>query len=1372
VTIADGTTISLDRAVASDYGLPFTVVDDDNVPPVLGGKAPLNLLQNPGFENKGFDDISALYWFIGYPDTNGAVWGNYVRKSASEWRSHSGEWEASIPGQWGPHSFNYGGWYQKVTNTYPAGTIWYAHAWVYNDAGWTSSLSQLKILFRDESDTIIPGNSLEIGFTPPGEGWTRISMVATSPASCNMVMFEIDSYDMSTSGALQFDDVWLGPYASLPFAVQVGGVPCPVVVTNGTNSVFLVTDGDLVTLSETNPLMMIFGTYDVFSGLSRGLSGASTQMNVSVENWLSANTTNYSEFNSSDAASTTIDGAASVWKWITPLDSTLVQSLIDAGSNRVRATVIDADYDRVGDRMSLSNQQFGIVRVVDDDSESPHYASNASTAPLGVWIGVSNVTPSASTTNAIFVVTDSDLALVGGTNLLLNPGFEDGLNNYVYGDNVAAIAGAAESGTRGLVFYGWTNATGLVFQDRPVTAGATYEFTVRARKEANFNAPFFYMKVEAYDINGASTGAAAETNIFLSADLTTSWRTLRQTYTMPAGTVTGRVVIFLPAATSNPLGDDNYNAYFDDWTFKPVDVEPMRLILNAFDAQSGLSRGTTDASSQMNVDVGAWALNDVLHYVAGESTLDSRLTTATNTWMWNSFNPGDIETLYQTGTNYVKATVFDADNDRANDRMEIDDQQFGILQILDDDTVAPTVTALSVVGTGGALDSQGSLVFFDFGGEELDTNASFTAERVTAGPIECSETIVAVSAGNPGYAVRSQGSWANTQKYWSVSISIDANFTMTVTNLVFHYQSNPTGPDNWVLKSSADGYASVLASSAMNNDSTWRTNSVVVSIGAVSGTTVFRLYGGSGASGGGNWYLDNLDFQGRVQALSGSGYVSDYDLANGMWTITGLVRDALSGVYAVSNELGPRYSIFHPNGMQILTNRAFGTGPTNGGALDAAVPIADTMPAVPYDEITLGTYTGYVYVTDYDNDRTTDSLTTTQRFTFTVLDDDVDSPEGGSVFQGLTNLSSSAHLFGSMMVLSGSNLTSSAGNRSNRTWYVTDMMMVSAALTNVNLYLNLYDLSGYYRSSTVGGSNMTVTVQNFVTNNYGGYNAALSSANTVNNPGATSVWSFSSFSDETMSFLIQTTSKVTVTATDMDNDRISDRLTATDRQVGYIAWRDNDPNPPLLQTLRNTNASLAVLLGGTGLLADAASLWIPPVPQTNIISSNQIFAVTDGQLANVSATNIAQFRFQVYDAGDVNVLGLQRGTTATTDSNGRTLTNTHMSVGTAILSNTVNFKESSFWSSPYSLTKGAIWNPTSTWVYTSFSYDQVGQLLTAGTVQSNKITLNAYDADNDRNFDQASAALESGWLVVNDDDVAAPVVGSIVGSMLKNGSFE
>ncbi|MFH0880886.1 MAG: hypothetical protein V2A34_14315, partial [Lentisphaerota bacterium] len=123
------------------------------------------------------------------------------------------------------------------------------------------------------------------------------------------------------------------------------------------------------------------------------------------------------------------------------------------GTWTIRASGQDNDSDRgfvtMGDGTTISLDRavasdYGLTfLVVDDDEISPFYASNANTAPLGVWIGASNVTPSAGTTNAIFVVTDGDLARVGGTNLLLNPGFEDGLNNYVYGDNVAAIAGAA-----------------------------------------------------------------------------------------------------------------------------------------------------------------------------------------------------------------------------------------------------------------------------------------------------------------------------------------------------------------------------------------------------------------------------------------------------------------------------------------------------------------------------------------------------------------------------------------------------------------------------------------------------------------------------------------------------------------------------------------------------------------------------------------------------------------------------------------------------------------------------------------------------------------------------------------------------------------
>ncbi len=691
--------------------------------------------------------------------------------------------------------------------------------------------------------------------------------------------------------------------------------------------------------------------------------------------------------------------------------------------------------------------------------------------------------------------------------------------------------------------------------------------------------------------------------------------------------------------------------------------------------------------------------------------------------------------------------------------------------VTDDDSVGPTVTAIRVVGTGGALDQYDRLIFFDFGGETLDTNATFVADRLECGPVYVSANSVLDTAGNPGRAVRSAGGWGPTSKYWSVTVEVNAGWALLVTNMVFDYQATASsGPNYWELRCSADNYASVLASSALINDGgNWRTNQASVSMSALTLTNEFRFYGGGG--GGGSWYLDNIKFLGHLQSQPGAGFVSDSDVAHGLWTITGLVQDAFSGVYAVGHPLGPRYSLFSPEGVQLLTNKAFTTGPAVSGAGKTPTALADVLPALPQESITLGVYTGYLYVTDHDVDRIGDSLSITQKFVFTVVDDDDETPRAGTIFQGMTGLSSVPHLHGAMVVFNGTNLVSAAGNRSNRTWSVTDRMMVNAATTNVDLHFNLFDQSGYYVSSLAGASNLLVTIANFVTNNYDKFNADRSTINTVNNPAATSVWTFSSFTDEQMHSLMETTSRVTVSATDMDNDRVNDQRAFTDKFMGHILWRDNDPFGPALQTLRNTNASLNIWLGGTGLLADATSLWMPPVPQTNIVSSNQRFEVTDGQLAAVSPSNMAQFRFQAYDVGDDNILGLQRGATFTTESSGRTLTNTHMSVGTAIMSNTANYMESTAWSSPYEHTKGALRNPTSTWVYTSFSYTQVGQLLSSGPLQSNKVMLHAYDADNDRNFDQARTELEAGWLVVSDDDVAPPLVAEGV-NLLLNPGFE
>jgi len=988
--------------------------------------------------------------------------------------------------------------------------------------------------------------------------------------------------------------------------------------------------------------------------------------------------------------------------------------------------------------------------------------------------------------------------------------------------------GAPGGGAHCLRIYTEAETYETIWRPIPATEGKWYTFSIMSMRnqEAPCSWLCTYLKLECYDSTNLYYGNQLLTNqVDLSAIVTTSWRRLTHSIYTPPGTKSVRACFGYSVDYPTHLeGPEGYYIYWDDAfvgesvdlcdvrigtssvptsvdgmyirgtetftntifylsdesLYRVASTNPLHIRLGVLDAdnrgRSGLLRGTTDPAAEMNLSIEGLCTNNVANFCPNKSSPfeETKTVLSSNVWEFDSFSVDQINALLSLGSVKIVATVRDADADRPADQLALSNQQFGVLSFADDDTTAPVISSLDV--SGSSLYKSGTLLFYDFGSETLTTNPTFALERLDPAPIwfhDWAPDILTGVAGNPGRAAQASAGWMHWGggvSYFMGRFAMDAGFSLNLTNVSFDYHTPIV--DLWSFRVGLAFLVDTNPPVRLATNDLWATMNKPLDSAPFTGNSTWRLAGIADAAAEWPWTIDNVRFQGTVGPIKGLGYIGDGDLAEGTCVITGLVRDVGNGLLSISEPLGPRVNIFFPDGSQLFTNQAFTTGPTVNGQGQTAMPLAVALPAVNRAAIALGSYTGSVSVTDNDWDRPGDEQSTNVPLSFTVFDDDLSEPRYGTAFQFLTNLSGSAHLFGAMAPFVGDDFPQGAGSQSNRVWYVTDKHMVHAATTNVELHFNLYDLSGCALSSETGGSNMTVSVENYVTDNYANYNAGRSSLDNANNLFATSVWAFASFSDVQIAALMETTSRVSISVTDRDTDRPDDSLGRTDWQLGYIAWRDNDPTAPALQTLRNTNASLLVWLGGTSLQTAASSLWIPPTPQTNIVSSNQIFQITDGQLAGVSETNLLQFRFHTYDLGRDNILGLQRGTTFTANVNGHTLTNTHMSVGATITNNTANFRGSVDWSSPYEHTKDALLSPTSTWVYTSFTYDQVGELLSVLPVQSNQITLAVYDADNDRNLDQASAVLEAGWLAVSDDDASAPVVGSCGGTRLKNSSFE
>jgi len=350
--------------------LAFLVIDDDTNMPVVAASTWLNLLRNPGFDvppTSGNYWEGAYGWKAGDPDAHGNYWLNASRE---RWRSMHGEdngtWEGAIKGTWG--GYTEGGWLQEVTNTTTAGTVWRAGGWFWSDSNWTSTTHELHIHWLNGAGTVIGGKTNY--FSAPGTKWTWQENIATSPANCAWVRILIQAWGVGPNGALQFDDMVLGPQQPYPMAVQMNSTNMPVISGTGTNAVYLLSDGDLGSVTPTNPLKLIFSVYDAQSGLSRGTTDASTQGYISVTGWLTNNLANYSDADSSTFADTDMEGAYTGWRFES-FSGDQINTLVDSGSNEIRITLFDADDDRFYDRKTNINQRMGWLKVLDDDTNAP-----------------------------------------------------------------------------------------------------------------------------------------------------------------------------------------------------------------------------------------------------------------------------------------------------------------------------------------------------------------------------------------------------------------------------------------------------------------------------------------------------------------------------------------------------------------------------------------------------------------------------------------------------------------------------------------------------------------------------------------------------------------------------------------------------------------------------------------------------------------------------------------------------------------------------------------------------------------------------------------------------------------------------------------
>ncbi|MFH0952951.1 MAG: autotransporter-associated beta strand repeat-containing protein, partial [Verrucomicrobiota bacterium] len=674
--------------------MTFTVIDDDTNYPHTGN----SMLLDPGVE-------------IG-PDGGGTPdhWWLYGSCGQYNWAARSGStngmaWKSWTVGGWG-------GFGQTMYVNLSTQAVVLFTMWGKAETGFASTVGEAWIKMEFYSNTTFRtwcSNSIYSTLTNNYNNWTMYSLGYTNTLQgIDQIKVTVGSGNW-VGGAGSRSVVWDDAVFSvgIPLQMYIGTTNFPG-SDRSTNAQFILYDSQLASITNPNPWKLVFEGWDDGSGINRSNNSNATNMNVDIGSWITDNVTNYVPAESS--AATLLSDSTNVWKFTNALGGAAIDTLVNAGTNLLTVSLFDSDNDRANDSLIRTNHPYGLLVVRDDDTARP-FAGN----------------------------------------VLYNPGFEIGYWGEHYPwhwsyDNPDTHAGQwgdvyiagwnTTSGTNELYFSNWnTNQTGAGFWQEVTNsagAGAVWYGSAWCFKDTAYTNVGQQIAIEFY--NAGMTNIGGNTNVFSLPNVT--WTLKSVMATSPANTVWARLVIntwgqgpvaalqfddlcLMPAPamrikiggtyltpsdyTTNALFYVDYNALTNVSA-----SNPFYMWFAASDPDSGVSRGTTDANSQMNVDFGNVCTDDVAHYVASNSTPDAntKLTTATNAWVWYSFTAGELSTL-NNATNRIAASVFDADNDRSSDRLVVTNQQYGFLVVTSGVPPPPQFIIYDWFPNSGRLYNQG-----------------------------------------------------------------------------------------------------------------------------------------------------------------------------------------------------------------------------------------------------------------------------------------------------------------------------------------------------------------------------------------------------------------------------------------------------------------------------------------------------------------------------------------------------------------------------------------------------------------------------------------------------------------------------------------
>lgn len=784
----------------------------------------------------------------------------------------------------------------------------------------------------------------------------------------------------------------------------------------------------------TATLGLFLTGYDLESGLSRDTTDADTQSNVDVTNavaqWKANDVAAYDASRSSVFAATKTASSTSTWYWTLGAadfeklltdnyDNTNNGALYGAdgrvlATNRVTVSLANA----VGGtgRGWLVDQQYGYLSIQDDDVQGP--------SPTLIYVGT-NVVGDWGTFNEEsrkITITDEEM-LGGGVDFAYS--WYDPSGVFVTNANGATNAFEILGGLKANVCpnYDLTNATygSLGYDHLHVPAelfGANGDQVVTARVVnltipgiAKTNIPLheawtLTASAQDYDFDRGSftdLAAAGLTDPNVSQDRGIAIN-VPMTFSIQDDDTEGPV--FGTATTS--LTDDEI-------TDKDLRTGGWTLSVSVQDVLSGLSRGNgtaTDQDGDFSPYLSFYSpvaypvlLNEVFgNYADIASDGSSGKSSALHLTNTVPVVPYDNVVL---GVYTAKASIADYDDDRYSvdgvpiDRAFTQNAEVGTFTVIDDDSVAPSISITAISGSGSKdyATTGGEILFYDFGTDpaapSLQPARTFLAVASVA-DVAANGAAPGGQTGNLGAAAVTATHWNDSTNYWELAVAMLPGFQLDMQKIRFDSYSSLTGPTAWALRSSADGYVGDLASGALANNASWQTISANPGSSPATDMVTYRLYGSGASSAAGAWRLDNLSFTGAVSVVGGAYIATDSDLKTNGLGLVASVQDAVSGIFAITAAAGkkPVYSLKSPVG--VAETKDFTVGPASDGGAKTPTVLAGTN---GFTDIVLGTYTAVVTVVDADDDRPADSLINSVTNAFSVVDDDAAPPKFSTTYR-------------------------------------------------------------------------------------------------------------------------------------------------------------------------------------------------------------------------------------------------------------------------------------------------------------------------------------------------------------------------------------